>query len=200
MNHRKGYPSAEEAMRSKAFLTVPGAFLDLSCPCGEIHVTVPKDAPVPLPRSPRERKAPRDTGFSRSVKLAVRARAGDGVAEVAGCESCGTWLGRYGGEIQHRAARGAGGCRDEVINSTANGALLCRPCHRICEDRDEHMGMDAAGFWIKHGTTPEFDPRNVRIMWHVRPRLPGSPYGSTRTASTSTRPRKRGPHDVPCSG
>ena len=121
-----------------------------------------------MARTPGQRKAPRDTGFPRPVKLAIRARAGNRDPEAAECESCGTWLGRYGGEIQHRSARGAGGCRDEVINGPANGALLCRRCHRICEGRDEHMGMDGAGFWIKHGTTPEFDPRCVSVMWHVR--------------------------------
>ena len=44
--------------------------------------------------------------------------------------------------------------------------VLRTGCHGACEDRDPHMGMDEAGFWVKHGTTPEFDPRNVAIMLH----------------------------------
>jgi hypothetical protein len=121
-----------------------------------------------LPRAERKRKPARETGFPPRVRLAIRARAGTGDPEQAECELCAWWLGPDGGEIQHRAARGAGGCRDSVINGPANGALLCPPCHRDCEARDEHLGMDGAGFWIKHGTTPEFDPRNVPVMWHAR--------------------------------
>ena len=121
-----------------------------------------------LPRAERKRKPARETGFPPRVRLAIRARAGNGDPEQAECELCAWWLGPDGGEIQHRAARGAGGCRDSVINGPANGALLCPPCHRDCEARDEHLGMDGAGFWIKHGTTPEFDPRNVPVMWHAR--------------------------------
>jgi hypothetical protein len=129
---------------------------------------VPKRTAV-LARTSRKRKpARRETGFPPRVKLAIRARAGNGDPDDAVCELCPAWLGRHGGEIQHRAARGAGGCRDKVINGPANGALLCRPCHRDCEARDRHLGMDGAGFWILHGTTPEFDPRNVPVMWHAR--------------------------------
>jgi hypothetical protein len=117
--------------------------------------------------APKPRPA-RDTGFPLRVRLLIRARAGNGDPEAAECEMGGEWLGLLGGEIQHRAARGAGGCRDSVINGPANGALLCPSCHRDCEARDEHLGMDGAGFWIRHGTTPEFDPRSVSVMWHAR--------------------------------
>ena len=115
-----------------------------------------------------------DTGFSRAVKLTVRKRAGNGDLDEACCEACGRWLGRHQGEVQHRASRGSGGCKDQVINGPANAVLLCghgaapirSGCHGSCEDRDEHMGMGAGGFWIKHGTTPEYDPRNVPIKPH----------------------------------
>ena len=115
--------------------------------------------------------ATRATGFSRAVKLGVRKRAGNGSVEDAVCEACGKWLGRYDGEVQHRAARGAGGCADEVIGGYANAALLCGHgaapircgCHGACEDRKPEMGMDDKGFWIKHGTTPAFDPRLVPV-------------------------------------
>jgi hypothetical protein len=98
------------------------------------------------------------------VKRLVRKRAGRGDIHEAQCEACGCWLGRDAGEFQRRAARGAGGCRDTVIGGCANCALMCPPCRRRAEDRDEHMGMGAGGFWIGHGTAPEYDPRNVPIM------------------------------------
>ena len=130
-------------------------------------------AAVLAPEQWQQRRTP-ETGFPRSVKLAVRKRAGDGDPDEARCEACGRWLGHRGGEVQHRAARGSGGCTDEVINGITNAVLLCghgaapirSGCHGKCEDRDEHMAMDAGGFWIRHGTTPEYDPRNVRVMLH----------------------------------
>jgi hypothetical protein len=108
--------------------------------------------------------------FTAKVRLAVRKRAGRGDIFDALCEACGKWLGEKGGEFQHRAARGSGGCRDTVINGPANCALMCPGCHRRAESRDPAMGSDlhlaedAAGFWIKHGTEPEFDPRTVPIL------------------------------------
>lgn len=121
---------------------------------------------IPVRQVRQRRKSRPQAGFSRAVKLAVRKRAGKGIAGDAECEACGCWLGPDGGDYQHRAARGSGGCRLAVINGPANCALMCRPCHRKAEDRDPHMAMDAGGFWVKHGTTPEYDPRNVRIMLH----------------------------------
>ena len=117
-----------------------------------------------------------EAGFSRTVKLRVRKRAGSGFIEDALCESCGAWLGRYGGEVQHRASRGSGGSTDAVIGGCANAVLLCgrgaapvrSGCHGRCEDRERDMRDDAAGFWIRHGTTAEFDPRHVAIMLHGR--------------------------------
>ena len=53
-----------------------------------------------------------------------------------------------------------------MINGPANCALMCHGCHRRAEDRDRDMGMGAQGFWIGHGTTAEFDPRNVAIALH----------------------------------
>jgi len=55
-------------------------------------------------------------------------------------------------------ARGMGGCKDPLINSAANCALLCRRCHDLAEARDPHM--EAAGFWARQGT----DPRMVPMM------------------------------------
>ena len=53
-----------------------------------------------------------------------------------------------------------------VINGPANCALMCPECHRKAEARDPHLAMGAGGFWLEHGTTPEYDPRNVPIMLH----------------------------------
>ena len=86
------------------------------------------------------------------------------------CEACGLWLGRRRGQVHHRVNRGGGGCTDEVVNSCANAALLCGTpltgCHGLATANK--LGN---GFVIKHGTTPEFDPRNVSILL-------ASPHGS----------------------
>lgn len=109
--------------------------------------------------------------FTPKVKLLVRKRAGNGDEFQALCEACGRWLGRDAGEFQHRAARGAGGCRDKIINGPANCALMCPECHRRAEGRDPCLGMDDAGFWLEHGTTAAYDPRNVPVKL-------ASPHGS----------------------
>lgn len=104
------------------------------------------------------------TGFSAEVKLLARVRAGSGEASRAVCEACGIHLGRYGGDIQHRLARGSGGCSDEVASSLSNAAVLCRQHHAQAESRDPHMRDDAAGWWIRHGTGPASDPRLVPVL------------------------------------
>lgn len=104
------------------------------------------------------------TGFSAEVRLLARVRAGRGDASRAVCEACGAHLGRYSGEIQHRLARGAGGCLAEVVNGLANAAVLCREHHALAEARDPHMRDDAAGWWIRHGSGPAFDPRLVPVL------------------------------------
>ncbi len=110
------------------------------------------------------------TGFSPRVRKLVRTRAGNGYPEQACCEACGVWLGEHGGQVQHRVARGQGGCKDPVINGPANAALLCGTaftgCHGDCEARHtpEAKEMRRRGFWIEHGTTREFDPRFVKVI------------------------------------
>lgn len=122
----------------------------------------------PRPARPRLR----DTGFTQRVKLAVRQRAGNGDAYRARCEACGCWLGRYGGEVQHRLARGMGGSSDPVVSSAANAALLCGSaaarsgCHGLAESRDPGMGR--AGWWLEHGTGT--DPAAVPVLLHMRRR------------------------------
>jgi len=115
--------------------------------------TTTRSGPVTSAASPR-----RETGFSRSVKLKVRTRAGNGEPEMALCEACGKWLGRRHGECQHLVARGMGGTSDPLLSTPANAALLCRECHQTAESRDREMG--ARGFWLPQGT----DPRMVPMM------------------------------------
>jgi hypothetical protein len=157
----KPYADADEAGRSKA-MAVPGAQVVRDCPfCGFAHVRKPRTPPATL-AGPR-----RATGFSARVKLAVRTRAGAGDPGDAECENCGHWLGRAGGQVQHRHARKAGGSRDPVTNTAANGGLLCgtpddpRTCHGKCEKRDPLMR--ARGWWIETGTGPAYDPRCVAV-------------------------------------
>ena len=106
----------------------------------------------------------RETGFSRKTKLAVRKRAGGGDEFQALCEGCKRWLGRDGGEYQHRAARGQGGCRDAIVNGPANCLLLCHGCHMEAEERRRDLSQDGAGFWIEHGNGPDYDPRFTPVM------------------------------------
>ena len=104
------------------------------------------------------------TGFSPRVRRLVRARAGSGYPENACCESCGVWLGETGGERQHRVARGAGGCKDPVINGPANCALMCYPCHRLAESRNPEV--PDGGPRVRHPPRlgREFDPRFVPLV------------------------------------
>jgi 5-methylcytosine-specific restriction enzyme A len=101
--------------------------------------------PAERPRKPR-----RETGFPPAVRQAIRERAGHR------CEACAVPVPPGFGNIQHRLARKMGGSRDPVINSVANGALLCGTpltgCHGLCEARDRHM--HEAGFWLENGERP----------------------------------------------
>ena len=110
------------------------------------------------PASPSARKtaARKPTGFSPAVKLQVRTRAGTGDPHDACCEATGVWLGRYGGEIQHRDARGMGGTSDPVTNSVVNAVLLSTEAHRLAESRDR--GMNTEGFWLRNGEDPALTP------------------------------------------
>jgi hypothetical protein len=180
----KPYATEAEALRSKAAQR-PGVLVELCWAGGHFHITTPPcitasragEFPAAESRvSAGTRNAPRRTGssgklippepseFSPKVRRLVRTRAGSGDPFDALCEAGGEWLGIDAGEFQHRAARGAGGCKDAVVNGPANCCLLCPECHRRAESRDERMGMDWAGFWLEHGTTPGYDPRNVPIL------------------------------------
>jgi len=138
-------------------------FRCLNRACARWHLRdAPGSRPVLSAAAPvRPQRARRETGFPRAVKLLARTRAGGGDPDRALCECCGKWLGRYGGEIQHRLARGIGGSRSPVVNGICNAAVLCRPCHALAESRDPEM--KAAGWYIEHGKGPEHDPRLVPV-------------------------------------
>ena len=130
------------------------------------HLAPVIELPARTPRTPRPRRA---AGFSMKVKLETRARAGghDRDIDEARCESCGVWLGRYGGQIQHRAARGMGGSTSLMTNSIQNAVLLCGTpfdgCHGLCERRQDER-MNILGFWLRHGEHPACTP----IVLHGR--------------------------------
>jgi hypothetical protein len=121
-------------------------------------------AQVSAKRAAAPKRTPRkDTGFSPAVKLAIRTRAGNGDPDQARCEATGVWLGRYGGEVQHRVARLSGGRGRKApwwFRTAANGALLSRAAHRLAEARDGHM--HAAGFWLTSTQDATAEP----IMLH----------------------------------
>ena len=102
------------------------------------------------------------TRFTAATKLLIRARAGNGDPEDALCEACAIWLGRYGGQCQHRVAGQMGGSR--LRNGASNGLLLCGTPqsgdHGLCESRDRHM--NAQGFWLWSWQ----DPRTEPVMLH----------------------------------
>lgn len=116
----------------------------------------------PLKRTPPKPVRRQDTGFPAKVKLAARRRAGGGDPRNAACEACGAFLGRLGGDLQHRLARGMGGSADPVVSSVANAAVLCRPCHALAEARDPRM--EDAGWWIRSGSGLGHDPRYVPVL------------------------------------
>jgi hypothetical protein len=99
------------------------------------------------------------------VKLMIRKRAGNGDPAEALCESCGAYLGRLLGEVQHIVARGAGGTSLIVLNGAANGALLCGSaawrsgCHGVAESRDADMGLK--GFFILYRKDPRLVPMTL---------------------------------------
>jgi hypothetical protein len=103
--------------------------------------------------------------FTPAVRLLIRTRAGGGDPFEALCECCGRWIGRHGGQIQHRVSRGAGGTSLLLLRSPANGALMTPACHARAESRSD-PGMEAAGFYIRHGVGPAYDPRYVPVNLH----------------------------------
>lgn len=125
MNHRRGYATAEEAMRSKAFLTVPGATLDTGCPCGQVHVDVPKPAPSPL-------GARRDTGPDARTRRMGYER--DGWA----CVCCGVSIIGRPHSLGHRKRRSQSGS-NELSNLLTFLGLGLNPL----DPDDHHARIDS---------------------------------------------------------
>ena len=86
-------------------------------------------------------------GFSPEVIEQTRKRAGNA------CEYCGMPVPRWAGNVHHRLGRGMGGCRLEVVNSTANAALL-----------------DGTPFTGCHGLATANDPDIARRRLRAAPR------------------------------
>lgn len=172
----KQHPSREAALASRDGQRPGRRVPDTACQCGSFHVRAQTITRPPTWAPGRRRsaagaatglpKAP--SGFTPRIRLVVRTRAGLGDPDQARCESCGAFLGRRGGQFQHRDARGIGGSRNRVINGCAGAALLCGTrytgCHGLCEDRDP--GMKTAGWWIPAGRGAAVDPRLVPVeLW-----------------------------------
>lgn len=122
------------------------------------------------PSHPRgERSLPRrQTGFPDVVKLACRARAGQGDVHNAACEACGEWLGLYGGEVRPRLGHDVGSCAPGVVSGPVNAVLLCGGVFPMsgCAGRAWALDpeMEARGFLIRAGSGPRNDPRRVPVM------------------------------------
>lgn len=105
---------------------------------------------------------PVHTGFGDEVKLVIRIRAGHGNADIAMCECCGTHVGRHGGEVLRIVARGTGTTPRYVMDSAANGALLCGSaadwdgCYGAVMRREPEMEMK--GFFVRGEADPRFEP------------------------------------------
>jgi len=143
----KPYRTEEEARRSKRALA--GAEV-VPCHCGAWHVR-----PVKA-KTAAKGSAARDTGPDTLTRAVVCNRDGNCCAACGKAVPAGSWR-----SIQHRVARGHGG-----TNDTFNLILLCGSatspgCHRICEDRDEHM--HGQGFWLESWQDPRAEP----VMIHT---------------------------------
>jgi hypothetical protein len=159
----KVYKSVEEAEHSKAVLQ-SGGVIDPDCwYCHGVHVRVPKTASVPATGRPSAWSTSGPPEFTRRVKHLIRARAGSGDPFLAECESCGISLGDGGGEVVPRQ-EGSPSFAREVLTGPANGVLMCGHCIAKYWRRAREMRDDGQGFWIRRGTTPGFDPRNVPIL------------------------------------
>lgn len=143
VNHRKGYATAEEAMRSKAYLTTLGATVEL-CPCTRYHVNVPTP-----PRSPM--KARRDTGPSAAVRETVLKR------DRWCCLRCGKVVVGRAKSIHHRKLRSQGGRHDpeNLITLCGTGTL---GCHGWVHS---HVAESLASGWLVLSTD---DPALVSVL------------------------------------
>jgi hypothetical protein len=134
----------------------PEAVAQAACPGGNeaeiLRLTAQAERWVQKARARQARgegEAPRDTGFSAAVQLAVRTRAG------SCCEACGIWLGWHEGRVGRRRAGDFPFC-----DTVHNACLFCDKCRLAVEQRD--CRMNAAGFWL----SSKEDPREVPLVFH----------------------------------
>lgn len=144
MNHRKSYPSIQDAMQSKVYLAAPGATVDTACPCGGIHVSLPRKVPAP-------RKAPGNTGPSPAVRKLVMDR------DNGCCVRCGKPVANLPSSVHHRKRRSQGG-----RNDAANLILLCGTGTLLCHGYvHAHIAESQDAGWLVHGAD---DPANVPML------------------------------------
>lgn len=93
------------------------------------------------------------TGFPVAVRKMILARAGNR------CERCTAWNVT---DIHHRRPRGAGGSKDPVANTAANGVALCRSCHSWCES--QRASALTRGWLVRQSQ----DPRRVPVFYQGR--------------------------------
>jgi hypothetical protein len=110
VNHKKGYLTAGQAMRSKA-AQVPGATIDENCRCGMIHVNAPAE-----PLDPN-----RNSGPSAAVRALCLARDGHC------CVCCGVSVIGRRYSLAHRLRAGQGGkpVPSNLVTLAGLGGELC---------------------------------------------------------------------------
>jgi hypothetical protein len=152
VNHKKGYLTAEQAMRSKA-AQVPGATIEEDCRiCRLVHVNPPAPAPDPN----------RNSGPSDAVRALVLAR--DGYA----CVCCGTSIigQRYSLGHRLRASHGGKPVPSNLVTLAGLGGELCHG--RIDFRRDP--ADEAKGYSLRSYQNPLLVPVTI-----ARPDGPGLP-------------------------
>jgi hypothetical protein len=180
VNHLKGYPDLDAAMRSKA-AGFPGAVIDDQCPCKLVHVRLPKEPKVKVPA---QRAKP--GALTAAVALVL---AGEStVAEAArqfGCDPAKVddlaWVevrsavfefwswtclncAELAQDVHHRLPKGAGGTSDPLIAfGRANTCPLCRRCHDLAHKLDPDL-IDR-GFLLTTDQDPAEVPVYVRSEW-----------------------------------
>lgn len=120
---------------------------------------------------PKPRKAPRNTGPSRAVRDALKARAN------YMCEYCGL---RPGTEAHHRQGRKMGGTRRPRINKLSNLVLLCAFDHEaITNTRGHRAALERAGWLVREGL---LEPADVPVEHAARGRVLLLDNGDTKPA------------------
>lgn len=142
MNHKKGYLTATQAMRSKA-AQVPGATIDENCRCGMVHVNAPAEPPDPN----------RNSGPSAAVRALCLAR--DGWA----CVCCGISIVGQRYSLGHRLRAGQQGkpVPSNLITLLGWGG----ESHHGRIDSRRDPSDEAKGYSLRSGQNPLLVPVTV---------------------------------------